>query len=103
MTHPENFYVYIVASKSGAIYIGRPQDLERRIYEHKMRLVKGHTSRYHEDRLVYLEHYSRADDSITREKQLKGWIRSKKNALIEAQNPEWKDLSECWNWTLFKD
>jgi putative endonuclease len=98
MTQRDNYYVYIVASRShNAIYIGFTNDLDRRIYEHRHRTADGHTAAYHIHRLVYFEHYSRRDDGIAREKQLKGWRRSKKVALIERENPAWNDLSADWD------
>ena len=78
------------------LYIGITNDLERRVYEHKMRLTSGFTSRYGLTSLVYYEITGDVEAAITREKQLKGWLRNKKVALIESINPEWKDLSNDW-------
>ena len=91
-----NYYVYIVASPSRTIYTGVTNDLERRMWEHKHKMVKGFTRQYGVDRLVYLEEYRTIDDAIGREKQIKGWRREKKLALIEAENPKWRDLSHEW-------
>lgn len=74
------------------MYIGMTNDLVRRVYEHKNHLVKGFTSRYNVEKLVYVEEASDVMDAIQREKQLKGWTRAKKNALVESLNPEWEDL-----------
>jgi len=85
--------VYIMASATGrALYIGVTTDLPRRLAEHRAGQV-GHTSRYKIDRLIYIESYDTAPDAIAREKQLKGWRRSKKIALINRSNPVWRDLS----------
>jgi putative endonuclease len=90
------FYVYIMASHSRTLYIGVANDLHRRVYEHKMKLIPGFTSRYKITKLVYYKVLSDPNDAIAREKQLKGWRRSKKTALIEAENPHWDDLSAGW-------
>jgi putative endonuclease len=92
-----SYYVYILASKSRVLYVGITNDLVRRTYEHKNSLVPGFTSRYKVNRLVYYEEGQDVEQAILREKQLKGWLRKKKVALIEGMNPEWKDLSEEWN------
>ena len=68
----------------------------RRVYEHKNKLVPGFTSKYNITRLVYYESTSSIHSALAREKQIKGWLRAKKIALIESMNPEWKDLSEGW-------
>ncbi len=87
------YYVYIMTNKNdGTMYIGMTNDLVRRVYEHKNHLVKGFTSRYNVEKLVYVEEASDVMDAIQREKQLKGWTRAKKNALVESLNPEWEDL-----------
>ncbi|MCS6829480.1 MAG: GIY-YIG nuclease family protein [bacterium] len=90
------YYVYILSSKSRVLYTGITSDLYRRIWEHKQKLVPGFTARYNVNRLVYYEEFSRVSDAIAREKQIKGWLRCKKTALIEAHNPQWMDLSEGW-------
>jgi putative endonuclease len=71
-------------------------DLEQRILQHKNRLIPGFTCRYNIDRLVYYEEFSRVQDAIAREKEMKGWVRSKKVALIESINATWEDLSKAW-------
>ncbi len=90
------YYVYIMSNKSRMIYVGVTNDLERRVYEHKNKLVKGFTSRYNLDKLVYFESTDDVTAAIAREKEIKGWVRRKKTALINSENPEWKDLSEEW-------
>ena len=87
------YYVYIMTNKSRTLYTGITNDLERRVYEHKQKLVPGFTAKYNITRLVYFEVTQDVQAAITREKQIKGWLRSKKIALIESVNPEWKDLS----------
>jgi putative endonuclease len=88
------FYVYILASRNGVLYIGLTNDLERRVCEHKQKLVPGFTAKYNVDRLVYYEVFPTAADAINAEKKLKGWTRRKKIELVESQNPKWRDLSE---------
>jgi len=88
------YYVYILASGSRNLYIGVTRDVDRRIVEHKGKLVRGFSSRYNIDRLVYYEIYGDVQRAIAREKQLKGWRREKKIALIERENPTWDNLSE---------
>jgi len=85
-----------MASRSRTLYTGVTNNLERRVAEHKRHLVPGFTGRYRIERLVYFETWGHIRDAIQREKQIKGWRRSKKNALIESRNPAWTDLSEGW-------
>ena len=92
----KRFYVYIMASEMQTLYTGMTNNLERRVNEHKYKLVPGFTSRYNITRLVYYEEYSTAREAIRREKQIKGWLRAKKIELIESMNPTWRDLSEDW-------
>ncbi len=90
------YYVYIMSSFSKRLYIGVTDNLQRRTYEHKNKLVPGFTQRYNLTWLVYYEATSDVTAAIAREKQLEGWLRSRKVALIESFNPEWDDLSETW-------
>ncbi|MGH7771135.1 MAG: GIY-YIG nuclease family protein [Candidatus Binatia bacterium] len=92
----KQYYVYIMTNKSRTLYTGVTSDLERRVYEHKQRLVPGFTGKYNITRLVYFEVTYDVRAAIAREKQIKGWLRRKKIALIESVNPEWKDLSVRW-------
>lgn len=92
----ESYYVYIMASYSGTLYAGVTNDLQRRVWEHKEKLIEGFTKRYNINRLVYFEETPDAESAIAREKQIKGWVRRKKVALIESVNPEWRDLSADW-------
>ncbi len=96
-----NFYVYILTNWRGNVmYIGVTNNLERRLYEHKHELIDGFTKQYHVHKLVYYETTSDISAAIKREKQLKAWSRSKKNALVETMNPSWEDLSSTWDQDL---
>ena len=87
-------YVYLLTNQSDAVmYIGVTNDLKRRLLEHRSGLIEGFTKKYHVHKLVYYETFSDINNAIRREKQLKGWIRAKKNALVETMNPKWLDLS----------
>lgn len=88
------YYVYILASVSRTLYIGVTNDLRRRVYQHKAGTIAGFTARYKVNRLVYFEPAETPEAAIAREKQLKGWVRRRKVALIEAENPEWDDLAD---------
>jgi len=90
-----------MTNKSKTLYTGITNDLRRRILEHKKKLIGGFTKRYNITKLVYCESTNNVDAAIKREKQIKGWLRSKKIALIEGNNPDWRDLSEEW-FGLFK-
>lgn len=92
-----DFYVYVMSNRTHVLYIGVTNDLQRRVLEHQTRAVPGFTSRYHLNRLVYFEHYDDAVTAIAREKQLKGWRRNRKIALVESLNPKWSDLSREWD------
>src|SRR6266849_6312831 len=78
------------------LYIGVTKDIERRVYEHKQKLVPGFAAKYNLHRLVYLVAFGHIGDAIAREKQIKGWLRATKIALIESLNPEWNDLAADW-------
>jgi putative endonuclease len=91
----KNFYTYILTNWTGKVmYVGVTNDLQRRMAEHKAKMIKGFTSKYGVDRLVYFEAGQSAEGAIQREKQIKGWLREKKNMLVETMNPEWRDLSD---------
>jgi putative endonuclease len=92
----KTYYVYILASKSRTLYTGVTNDLERRVIEHRRKLLPGFTARYNINRLVYYEVCNDPLAAISREKQIKGWTRLRKVALIESLNRDWKDLSEAW-------
>lgn len=78
------------------LYAGVTNDLMRRVYEHNNKMVEGFTKKYNITKLVYYEETNDIQAAIAREKQIKGWLRSKKIVLIESVNPQWKDLSENW-------
>jgi putative endonuclease len=89
------FYVYILANKTGSVlYTGVTRDLSKRIYEHKSKAVRGFTSKYNIDRLVYYEVTEAATSAFEREKAIKGGSRKRKLNLINGMNPEWRDLHE---------
>jgi putative endonuclease len=90
------YYVYIMTNRSRTLYTGVTNNLYRRVYEHKNKLIGGFTKKYNITKLVWYEVTSEITSAIAREKQIKGWLRRKKIALIESMNPEWKDLSEEW-------
>jgi putative endonuclease len=91
-----DYYLYILANHSRMLYVGVTNDLERRMSEHKQKLVPGHTARYNITRLVHYETFADPESAIVREKRIKGWLRRKKIALIESGNPHWSDLSGDW-------
>jgi putative endonuclease len=89
----KQYYVYILASRpGGALYVGVTNDLVRRVAEHKLGSVKGHTKRYGIDKLVYVESYADVRDAIQREKNMKHWPRAFKTRLITRLNATWRDL-----------
>jgi putative endonuclease len=96
MRKPKQFFVYIMSndSRSAVLYTGITGDLVHRVWQHKNKLVPGFTSRYNLTRLVYNERFFYPDAAIDREKEIKGWRRSKKIKLIESMNPLWDDLAE---------
>ena len=96
MKAEHRYSTYIVCSRSGTLYIGMTNNLYRRVLEHKGGEIEGFACKYHCDRLVYYEDFDDVLKAIGREKQLKGWRRSKKIALIESTNPRWEDLAEKW-------
>ena len=100
MRSGKSYFVYILGSLSGTLYIGVTSRPERRIFEHKQHLQEGFTSKYDVDRRLYYESYDEIGKAIDREKQLKRWRREKKIALIRALNPQWIDLSREWCQTL---
>lgn len=92
----KQYYVYIMTNYSKTLYTGVTNDLIRRVYEHKNKMVEGFTKKYNITKLVYFEETGDVEAAIAREKRIKGWLRSKKIALIESANPKWKDLSAEW-------
>jgi putative endonuclease len=89
------YYVYLVTNwNNKVIYVGITNDLERRIYEHKEKFVKGFTEKYNVNKLVYYEQTPDINAALNREKEIKKWRREKKNRLVVNTNPLWRDLSE---------
>ena len=89
----KDYYVYILTNKSNKVlYVGVTNDLVRRVYEHKNGFVEGFTKKYNVHKLVYFEQTTDVYSAISREKELKGLIRVKKEQLINSVNPEWKEL-----------
>ena len=95
------YHLYILANKkNGTLYIGVSNNLERRMFEHKNKLIQGFTKKYGLDKLVYFETYQYVNDAIKREKNMKKWKRQWKINLIEEHNPNWEDLSKDWTYLL---
>ena len=95
------YYVYIITNKNNyVLYTGITNNIERRLYEHKNKLIDGFTKKYNVYKLVYYEQTSDVESAILREKQIKGWIRLRKIKLIESLNPFWEDLSLKWGSSL---
>jgi putative endonuclease len=92
----KTYYVYMMANRSRTLYTGVTNSLSRRVLEHKQKLVPGFTSHYSLKRLLYFETFGDIRAAIQREKQIKGWLREKKLALIASKNPTWEDLSMGW-------
>ena len=89
----KHYYVYILTNKTNRVlYIGITNNLVRRVWEHKEKLVPGFTAKYNVTKLIYYEVFNSPEEAIAREKQLKGWLRRKKIELINRFNPEWRDL-----------
>ncbi len=92
----KTFYVHIMTNYSNTLYIGVTNNLQRRVQEHKEKLVPGFTRKYNITKLVYYDETNDVHVAINREKEIKGRLRKKKIALIETANPQWKDLSLDW-------
>lgn len=91
-----SYFTYMMASRSRTLYAGVTGDLQKRVFQHKWREHEGFTARYNFDRLVWFERHQLVQKAIAREKELKGWSRSKEIALIESINVAWVDLSREW-------
>src|ERR1700677_537069 len=96
MRTEKTYYTYIVASRSHTLYVGITSEIEIRVRQHREGRFDGFSKKYNCNRLVWFERYGDVHDAIAREKQLKGWTRAKKIALIERDNPPWIDLSAEW-------
>jgi putative endonuclease len=94
MSSDDRYFVYILSNASRTLYVGMTNDLVRRVYEHKRKQTQGFAARYNVTRLVYFEEAAHPQVAIAREKELKGWRRSRKLALVSAANPTWRDLAE---------
>ena len=93
----KTYYVYMLTNwNNRVIYLGVTNNLERRLYEHKNKLVKGFTEKYNVNKLVYFEETQDISSAIPREKEIKKWRRDKKNELVKEINPNWEDLSKGW-------
>ena len=91
------YYVYLLTNWNNKVmYLGVTNNLERRLYEHKNKLVKGFTEKYNVNKLVYFEGTQDVTAAIAREREIKKWRREKKNQLVNRMNPNWKDLSSGW-------
>jgi putative endonuclease len=88
------YFIYVLASRSQALYVGITSDLNRRLAQHRRGEGSAFAEKYRVTRLVYVEIYGFVGDALRREKQLKGWTRAKKVRLIESTNPDWRDLAE---------
>ena len=98
------YYVYILASKiRGTLYIGLTNDLQRRVYEHKMGIKKGFTKKYGVNKLMYFETFQNVEEAIDREKNMKKWKRNWKIELIEKENQSWSDLAKDWYDDILQD
>ena len=93
-----SYYVYILTNWNDKVmYVGMTNNLERRVYEHKHKLVEGFTAKYNINKLVYYEECQDVNAALAREKEIKKWRREKKNMLIQEANPTWQDLSASWD------
>ena len=91
----KTYFVYLLTNWNHRVmYVGITNDLVRRVYEHKNKVVRGFTEKYHVDKLVYFEQTNAVQSALAREKEIKKWRREKKDALVKSLNPEWTDLSE---------
>jgi putative endonuclease len=96
MARVPRYFVYILASRSGVLYVGSSSDLTRRMYQHVHGLIPGFTKSYRVDRLVWWDATPNAGAAVEREREIKAWRREKKVELIEATNPGWIDLAADW-------
>jgi putative endonuclease len=94
---PRRYYTYILTNKCRTVlYTGVTNGLKVRVWQHKNKTLPGFTNRYNLNRLLYFEMFSEIRNAIAREKQIKGWSRAKKVALVISENPGWNDLSDGW-------
>jgi len=90
------YYVYIMTGTGWSLYVGVTNNLVKRVWQHKNKVMPGFTSRYNLTILAYYEEFVSIHGAIAREKEIKGWTRVKKKALVEKKNPKWRDLSQDW-------
>ncbi len=88
----KEYYVYIMTNRNNTLYVGVTNNLRRRVYEHKNKLVKGFTEKYNIDKLIFYEIFNNPEEAIAAEKKIKGWTRAKKVALIKSKNPKFEEL-----------
>ena len=93
---PRQYHVYIMGSAGGILYVGSTSDLHKRVWQHRVDWFRGFSGRYRIDRLLYYEEQLSAAAMVRRERQLKGWVRRRKVALIESTNAGWRDLAADW-------
>ena len=93
----KSYYIYILTNKSNTLYIGLTNNLRKRLWEHKNKLVEGFSKKYNLDTLIYFEEHQNISQAIVREKQIKGWLRKKTIKLINTINPNFEDLGEKFN------
>jgi len=96
MQTPRQYYVYIMTNKSGTLYVGVTNNIKKRVYEHKNKLVEGFTKKYNINRLLCFETFGDVFSAISREKAIKGWLRKNKIELVRTSNPARIDLSQDW-------
>jgi putative endonuclease len=95
MALTKSYYVYLLTNWNHRVmYVGVTNDLKRRLYEHKNKMVEGFSEKYNLNKLVYFEETQDVHTAIIREKEIKKWRREKKNQLVNQINPEWQDLNE---------
>ena len=93
----KTYYVSMLTNRTNnVLYTGVTNNLERRVHEHKNKLVKGFTEKYNVNKLVYFEQTVDVQSALNREKEIKGWLRVKKDELVKSTNETWSDLSEGW-------
>jgi len=92
----KRYYVYLLSNRSGTLYVGVTNNLFRRIFEHKHKMIEGFTKRYNIDRLIYFEEFQDIRQAILREKQIKSWRRQKKLELVRIMNETFMDLAKNW-------
>ena len=95
----KSYYIYIITNKSNTLYIGLTNNLRKRLWEHKNKLVEGFSKKYNLDTLIYFEEHQNISQAIVREKQIKGWLRKKKIKLIKTINPNFEDLGVKFNFS----